>query len=822
MVNDLRYAFRQLTKNPGFTAVAVLTLALGIGANTAIFSLVDAILLRPLSGVEEPERLVAVYTSDYSSTRYGTSSYPDYVDYRDRNEVFSGLAAYFDTSINLSAGSAAERTQGAVVSGNYFLVLGVKTTLGRPLLPEDDKHLGAHPVAVVSYEAWQRRFGADPGLVGKTVLLNNHTFTLVGVIAEGFRGTSLRSVPEVWVPMSTLSQLEPSMPPQILHLRGARWLSVVGHLKPDVKIEQAQAGTDTIAAQLAQAFPETNRGTLQQPDRPRPMSLIPANVALVGPAVRDSAQRVSQLLAVAVGFVLLIACANVANLLLVRAHRRQKEIAVRFALGAKRSRIVRQMLTESLLLFLVGGGLGLLLGVWLSDLLLSTNLFAALVGLRLSLDIRVLGFTLLISVLTGLVFGLVPALQASRSDLIPALKAFELTSGSLLRRYGVRNLLVVFQVALSLVLLIGAGLFLRSLQKAYATDLGFSADKALLVSVDLERQGYDEARARAFYEQIRERVATLPGVRAASLADCIPVDPRGSRTNVTIEGYTPWTGEDMELNFNVVDHHFLEAMGISLLRGRNFTEQDGTSPARVIMVNEALARKYWPGQDPVGRRVRLGRAEESSLEIVGVVKTGKYRNLREEPMPYIYFPFGQNRLRRTLLVRTVGHPEALLAAVRAEVQHLDKNLPLFDIKTLDEHLGRALAQERTNAQLVGLFSLLALLLAAVGVYGVMTYAVTQRTHEIGVRMALGAHSHDVMRLVVGYGMRLSILGLVIGLVGALSLTRFISSLLYQVKASDPATFIAVALLLGAVALLACWLPARRAARVDPVVALRCE
>ena len=822
MYNDLRYALRQLLKNPGFSAVAVLTLALGIGANTAIFSLVDAVLLRPLSGVEDPERLVAVYTSDYSSTRYGSSSYPDYVDYRDRNEVFSGLAAYVDTSINLSLGNGTERTQATIVSGNYFPVLGVKTRLGRPLLPEDDKHLGAHPVGVVSYEAWQRRFGADPSLVGKMVLLNNHTFTLVGVIAEGFRGTNLRSVPEVWVPMSMLTQLDPSRTPQILERRGTRWLSLVGCLKPRVKIEQAQAGIDMIGAQLAQAFPETNRGTLQVPDKPRPVSLIPASVAMIAPRMRDLTQRVSQLSMVVVGFVLLIACANVANLLLARAHRRKKEIAMRFALGAKRSRIIRQMLTESLLLFLVGGGVGLLFALWLSDLLLSTNLFASFVGLTLGPDIRVLSFTLLISVLAGLVFGLVPALQGSRWDLLPALKVVQPKGGYLSPKYGVHNLLVVFQVALSLVLLVGAGLFLRSLQNAYATDLGFSAHKALLVSLELPRPGYDEARTREFCQQVRERVAALPGVGAVSLADSIPVDPQGSRTGVGIEGYTPRTGEDMELNFNVVDHNFLEAMGVSLLRGRNFTEQDGMSSPRVTMVNEVMAGKYWPGQDPVGRRVKLGRNQESSLEIVGVVKTGKYRNLREDPMPYMYLPFGQNRSRMTLLVRTVGNPETLLPAVRSEVQHLDKSLPLFDIKTLDYHLGRALAQERTNAQLVGLFSVLALILAAVGVYGVMSHAVTQRTHEIGVRMALGAHSHDVMRLVVGYGMRLSILGLVIGLVGALSLTRFISSLLFQVKASDPTTFIAVALLLGAVALLACWLPARRAAKVDPVVALKYE
>ncbi len=820
MYNDLRYAFRQLLKNPGFTAVAVLTLALGIGANTAVFSLVDAILLRPLSGVADSDRLVAVYTSDYSSTRYGTSSYPDYVDYRDRSEAFSGLAAYVDMSVNLRAGSETERAQGALVSGNYFLVLGVNTRLGRPLLPEDDKNLGAHPVAVVSYEAWQRRFGADPGLVGKTVLLNNHTFTLVGVTAEGFRGTNLRSVPEVWVPMSMLTRLDPSRTPQIFERRGSRWLSLIGCLKPGVKMTQAQVGTDTIAAQLAQAYPETNRGTLQQPDLPRPVSLIPASVAMVGPQARDLAQRVSQLLMVAVVFVLLIACANVANLLLARAHRKQKELAMRFALGAKRSHLVRQMLTETLLLFLLGGGAGLLFALWLSDLLLSTNLFASFVGLRLDLDVRVLSFTVLISLVTGLGFGLIPALQASRSNLIPALKAVEVTDGNLLRRYGVRNLLVVFQVALSLVLLIGAGLFLRSLRKAYTTDLGFSAEHALLVSVDLERQGYDEGRSRTFYKQVRERVAALPGVRAVSLADHIPVDARGSRTSITIEGYTPRTGEDMELNLNRVDHHFLKTMGISLIRGRNFTEQDATTPPRVMMVNEAMAGKYWPGQDPVGRRVQMGR--EGAVEIVGVVKTGKYRNLREDPMPYMYFPFGLERPRMTLVIRTVGNPRALLPPVRAEIQSLDRNLPLFDIRTLDEHQGRAVAQERTNAQLVGLFGLIALILASVGVYGVMSYAVTQRTREIGVRMALGAHTHDVMRLVVGQGMRLSSLGLAIGLVGALSFTRFISSLLYQVKASDPVTFIAVALLLAAVALLASWLPARRAAKVDPMVALRCE
>jgi predicted permease len=484
LLQDLRYGLRMLRARPGFAAVATLCLALGIGANTTIFSLMNALLWRPLPGVEDPARLVIVYTSDYSSGRYSTSSYPDYQDYRDQNQVFSGLAAYADSqSMNLSAGDSAERIRGNIVTGNYFSVLGVKALLGRTLSPEDDQKPGAHPVAVISYETWQRRLGGDPSVVGKTVSLNGHTFTIIGVAPEDFRGTALSSAPAVWVPMMMYGQVNPVFGQfNPLARRGARGIFLVGRLKPDATLEQAQANVDTIAAQLARAYPQTNLGTLRQPDQPRPMTLVPVNQAMVGPTRREATKRFTGLLLAAVGFVLLIACANVANLLLARARGRQKEIAVRLALGAGRGRIIRQMLTESVMLAALGGALGLLLSLWLSDLLLTFNAFASFTALNLSLDLRVLGFTLLVSLLTGALFGLAPALQASRPDLVPALKGTEPGGDVISRRLGLRNLLVVFQVALSLVLLVGAGLFLRSLQKVYATDLGFNPGDALLAA----------------------------------------------------------------------------------------------------------------------------------------------------------------------------------------------------------------------------------------------------------------------------------------------------------------------------------------------------
>jgi macrolide transport system ATP-binding/permease protein len=826
LIQDLRYGFRLLLKKPGFTVVAVLVLALGIGVNTTIFSLVNALLLRELPGTTEPQRLVAIYTSDFSSGLYGTSSYPDYVDYRDKSDAFSGIAAYYDNVyMNLASGAGAERVTGALVTGNYFEVLGAKTRLGRTLLASDDLTPGGHPVVVLSHETWEKRFGSDQNVVGKTVNLNNQSFTVIGVASEDFKGNSLDSEPGFWIPISMLVQVEPvygkSDP---MSRRGARWLGMIGRLKEGATLEQAHAQVNTIAAALAQAYPKSNLGTLKQPDKPRPMTLVRASEAMLHPSVRNTTRRIAQLLMVVVGLVLLIACANVANLLLARARGRQKEIAVRLALGARRTRIVRQMLTESMMLSILGGAFGLLLAIWLSDIMLSTNLLASFQALDPKLDARVLGFTLIVSLMTGLLFGLAPALQASKPDLVGALKDAEPGSGQRVSRlFSLRNILVISQVALSLMLLVGAGLFLRSLQKAYASDLGFKVNDALLASVDVSRQGYTEVQGKNFFQQLQEHVAGLPGVTSVSLASYVPVDAAGSRTTVVLEGYEAQAGEDLELNINTVGLRYFETMGIPLLMGRDFSVQDAETSPGVIIVNETLANKYWPGQNAVGKRIKFGGAQGKYSEIIGVTRTGKYRNVREEAKPYIYRPFMQRyQSEMTLIVRTDGNPTALLSSLRNEVQKLDRNLPLFDVKTLNEHLGAALAEERTNALLVGSFGLLALLLAAVGIYGLMSYAVTQRTHEIGIRMALGAKSSDVLKLILWESLKLAVIGVALGLLGAMAVTRLVSSMLFETSATDPGTFIVVALILTLVMLLASYIPARRATKVDPMIALRYE
>jgi len=822
MWQDLRYALRRLRTQPGFALVAIVTLALGIGANTAIFTLIDALLLRPLPGVAHAEQLVMVYTSDFSSGRFSTSSYPDYRDFREQNQAFSGLAAFADNqAMHLSTGGEAERIRGGLVSGEYFAVLGVNAALGRTLLPEDDQSPGAHPVAVISHDLWRRRFGSDPRVVGRSVSLNGFPFTVVGVAAEDFRGTGLQSALEAWVPMMMYRQVNPAAQAVPFERRGSRGIFVVGRLKPGATLEQAQAQFDTIAARLAEAHPETNLGTLNDPGRPRPVTLVPVNQALVGPAARDATARVARLLMAVVGLVLLIACANVANLLLAQARGRQREIAVRSALGASRRRLVRQMLAESLLLSLLGAGVGLLLAAWLAELLLSFEAFAAFAALRVSLDARVLGFTALVSVLTGMVFGLAPALQASRPDLVPALKDAEPGGGPVARRFGLRNLLVVSQVALSLVLLAAAGLFLRSLQKAYAADLGFATGDAMLASVDLARQGYSEAQGRQFYRQVTEWVAALPGARSAALAQYVPINAGGSRTTVSLEGYTPRPNEDLELNVNVVGEGYFEALGMPLALGREFGPQDTGSAGQVVIINEALARRFWPGENPLGKRISFRPGP--GHEVIGVAKTGKYRNLREEPLPYMYLPLGQNyRPRMTLFVRAAGGAAGLPEAVRAAVRGLDQNLPLFEVRSFDEHLAVALAPERTNAWLIGGFALLALLLAAVGLYGLMSYNVAQRRHEIGVRMALGAQRRDVLRLVMWESLKLAGWGIATGLAAAVALTRLVAGMLYGVGATDPLTFAGVAATLTAVLIVASYLPARRATRVDPMVALRYE
>jgi predicted permease len=814
LIQDLRYGTRMLWKSPGFTLVAVFVLALGIGANTTIFSLINGLLLRPLVGVEAPERLAAVYTSDYSSGRFGSSSYPDYVSFRDGASAFEGLAAYEQAAASLTGNDEPQRLRGESVTGNYFKVLGVKTAAGRTLLPEDESTASGNPVVVLSHNLWQRRFNSDLTIINSTINLDGRAHTVVGVAAENFRGLHMGLPPEFWQPMIFSRANDPKA-------RGSRGLQIVGRLREGATTEEANAQVTTIFARLAQDFPDTNLGTLERPNEPRPVTVVPES--RFGPQQRKAIAGVTGMLMLMVGLVLLIACANVANLLLARASARRREIAIRLALGSSRMRLVRQLLTESMCLALLGGFLGLLLTLWTSDFL--PKFFSAedAGGLDLSIDWRVLSFTLGLSILTGLVFGLAPALQASRQNLLAALK--DDTGAPEVRgfgRFGLRNALVVLQVALSLVLLICAGLFMRSLRAASTSDPGFNTEHVLLTRMEMPGARMGREEEQLFYRSVQEQVNALPGVRSAALAYIVPISGGGMRTNVYIEGYQPKADEDIELNTNIVSPNYFKTLNIPLVQGREFNAEDKMGAPGVVIVNEEFARRYFPGTSALGKRVRTD-SEGPYLEIVGVAKNAKYRGLREEPLPFFYTPLAQKAMESmTLFVRTDGDPLTVLPSVRAELKSLNKNLTLYQINTLNAHLAEALSFDRMIAVLLSVFGVAALLLAAVGLYGVMSYVVARRTHEFGVRMALGAQTGDILKLVLWQGVMLLVVGGVVGLAAAFALTRLMSSLLFGVSATDPVTFVGITLLLSVVALLACYIPARRATKVDPMVALRYE
>lgn len=818
---DLLYGARMLGKNRGFTVVAVLTLALGIGANSAIFSLVNALLLRPMP-VEKPEELAALYTSDFSGPLYGGSSYPDFVEFQEKNDVFSELLAYSVTPFNLSTDGESDRVFGEVVSGNYFSLLGVKPVLGRSFLPEEDSTPGTHPVAVISHRLWQRRFGGNPSVIGQSVHLNGHPFTIIGVAPSAFPGMFRGIASDLWVPMMMQVQALPGS--DTLTERGNRSLIVIGRLKPGISFEQAQARFQSVAAQLHESYPDYWTNVRKEA---RAITLLHESEARIFPEAREPIIIFMALLMTVVGLVLLIACANIANLLLARASTRRKEFAVRLALGASRFRLVQQLITESLLLSLLGGIGGLLLALWGVDLLMAFKPPVPIpIEIDLGLDWRVVTFTFGVTLLTSLIFGLMPSLAASRPDLVSALKDDSGTAGSGPRKTRLRNLFVIAQVSLSLVLLIGSGLFLRSLQNASAVDLGFDPNNMLVMSVDLRLQGYKEVGGRAFYNQLLERVRSLPGVTSASLVSELPLGLGGTRRGIGVEGYTAQAGEGMEVNTASVGPDYFETMRIPVLRGRALTTQDTQGAPRATVINDAFARRYWPGQDALGKRIQIGtgnNSDVSSYEVVGVVKDGKYVTLGEEPQPFFYLPILQDyNSSATLIVRTERNPIALLAAVRGGIQSLDNYLPVFDVKTMTDHLALSLLPARLAGAVLGVFGLVALMLAALGLYGVMSYSVTQRNREIGVRMALGAQQRDVLRLIVFQGMKLTFVGMGIGLVIAATLTQMLSSLLYGISASDPATFIGIALMLAAVALMACLIPARRATKVDPMVVLRYE
>jgi predicted permease len=814
---DLRYSARMLMKQPGFTIIAVVTLALGIGANTAIFSLVDRLLVRQLP-VHEPERLVNVLGRDGKGGEDTSFSYPIYSDYRDQNDVFDGLLAFSETSLNMSDGGQAERLTGVLVSGNYFEVLGVTAALGRTFLPDEARTPGTHPVAVLSYGLWQRRFAADPAIVGRTMTLNTFNFTVIGIAPAEFRGVRRGLSPDVYLPIQMIAQAWPTRSPRDLTNRGFSWLNVMGRLKPGLNRLRGQEAMSALSSRIEKTYPgftwpligleDGSQGETGEIFNLRtPLKLLLATVALV----------------------LLIACVNIANLLLARAQTRARELAVRLALGASRRRIIQQMLTESLLLSVLGGLFGLVLALWLTSVLAA---YSPPTGgsapplLDAALDWRVLVFTTVLSLMTSLVFGLIPAWQSSKPNLTTTLKEETGTNSTGGGRTRLRRLLVSAQIALSLIVLVCAGLCIRSLQKLQNIDAGFEAAKVLVMGLNLSLNGYRAEQGQQFYANLLQRVTALPGVEAASFGRIVPLGGGGMRTSLNIENYTPTDSKPINFDMNVVGPYYCSTLKLPLVAGRDFTTNDNANAPPVVIINEAAARTYWANQDPIGKRLIFhapGGRQPQAHEIIGVVKNSRYRSVTENHRPALMLPAWQSYTPDlSLHLRSAGDPVPLIEFVRSEVKALDPQLPLTSIRTLEEQRSNSLYSERVTALLLSAFGGLALLLAALGVYGVMSYAVTQRTREIGIRMALGAQTGDVLKLLLRQGGWLVVAGVAVGIGGALMATRWVKSFLYDVSATDPLTFITVTLLLIVAAMLACFIPARRAAKVDPLVALRYE
>ncbi len=815
---DLRFGARLLVRRPGFTLIAVLTLALGIGANTAVFSVLDALLLRPLPGVAHPDQLVAVEWHD-EGTPVSFTSQPNYADLRRRNTVLAGLAAFARAEIDLSTGDAAERVAGDAVSGNYFAVLGVTPARGRMLVASDEVRPEGGAVAVISDALWRSRFGADEHIVGQVIRLNGRAFTVVGVAGDGFTGTELVRRTDVWVPIAAIAELKSS-----LYERSVGTLTLFGRLAPGVTLAQAQAEMSGLARGLKQ-----EHAHLVTSDHLR---LFPG--LGMYPGARAAIARFVGLLLAVASLVLLIACANVGSLLLARATVRRREIALRIALGASRARLIRQLLTESALLAALGGALGVCLASCLRGPILRMVLhWSGGVFPPATLNDNVLLFTLLVSLATGLLCGLIPALQTTRPDLVPALKtASPGRDGDGPTR--LHRALMTCQVALSFLVLVCAGLLVRTLQEAEAIDPGFKTDQVLIMSVDLGRQGYTEERAQEFYGQLLDRVTALRGVRSASWGQTVPLGGPLWVTCFAREGHQADRPRPM-IGQNVVSPGYFATMDIPLVAGRDFSARDRKASSPVVIINETLARNFFPGQNPIGRRVFLpmcvGPARMGpALEIIGVAGDTKQGRLHEEPRPHAYVPTRQRQVPVTSLSIMILHVRmeadadlsALAAAVRAEGSKLDRDLPLYDVKTLAEQVRGTLADQRNVSTLVGAFGLIALLLASIGLYAAMTYWVGLRTHEIGIRLALGAQPRALLGSVIGQGMFLTAIGIALGLLAAIASTRLLSSMLQDVSATDPLTFAAVTLVLAASALIACYLPARRATRADPMAALRSE
>ena len=817
LLQDLKYGLRMLAKDPAFATVAIITLGLGIGVNSAIFSVLNSLMLRPLP-VKDPDQLVVVASKD-SRSRYPHSvSFPDYLDLQTEKRVFSGVLAYEPAPVNLSGEGVAERIWVDGVTANYFSVLGVDAMHGRTFLPEESGERVGQPVIVLSYSFWQRRYANDRSIVGRTVDLNNHPFLVVGITPETFAGADAIVKVDAYVPLTTLEQLPPGSG-EALHQRDNRGFRVMARLRSGTSLDQARAEVKVLAHQLELEYPKTNEGVT--------FMVIPETRARPDPADASLLPQIAIMFMILVGLVLVIACANFAGLMLARATTRGKEMAIRAALGANRLRLARQVVTEGIVFGLLGGAAGLVLAGWATHLLSAIKLPTD-VPVRLftsSFDWRVLGFALAISVMTGVIASLVPAFRASRLDLNESLKEGARGGAETRSRNRLRSILVVSQIAVSTLLLLCSGLFIRSLKKAEEMDFGFRTDHLLMLSVDVGMQGYDKGRAQSFYQGLVERVQRQPWTRSVSLARFVPFGNENATLDIFTEEHPPTSKEPpLSAFYNVVGLGYFTTVGTPLLRGRDFSEQDNDSSPKVTILSETTARLLWPGKDPIGKPIKLGR-DGSYAQVIGVARDIKLTLPYTEAQPLVYFPLSQDQqLEITLLVHTAGDARAALGMARDQVRASDPALPAYDVKTMATHIraGVALLPARLAATLVGAFGVLGLLLAVVGLYGVVSYFVAQRTHEIGIRMALGARRIEILKLVVRQGIVLTLGGVAVGMLAGFGVTPLVASVLYGVRPTDPLTFVLVSLLLITVALLASYIPARRASKVDPIVALRYE
>jgi macrolide transport system ATP-binding/permease protein len=814
LLQDVRHTFRMLRKNPGFTFIAVLTLALGIGANTAIFSVVNSFALRPLP-VRDPSRLVVVAQQMQDSSFLGSLSYPDLLDYRAKSDAFAEMAGFSINFAGLSTGVSARRIAVSYVTGNYFSMLGVQPAVGRLILPTEGQLLGADPVVVFGYTLWQREFGGASDIVGKNVKLNGRRFTVIGVADKSFHGTVSILELDAYVPLSMIS-IAPGLE-NLWGKRDARELQVLAYPQPNVSLEHAETSLNVIAAQLEREYPATNHAVK--------MRVLHERLARPSPSVANHLPLVLSLFLVLAGLVLVVACVNVANLVLVRATLRQKEIAVRTSLGAATLRIARQLVTESVVLALLGGVVGTFFGFAASRLLTSIRLPGDVpVRFDFALDWRVFTFAFLAALATGVLTGLTPIFRAVKTNLSDALREGGRALSSGTERHRIHNVLVVAQVCLSFVLLITAGLFVRSLGRAESSYMGFDPNNVLNLGMDPSQLGYDETRTKSFYKDLEGRVCALPGVESASLALSVPLGNSNQGAKIYRET-TARADELLQAFYNVVDPTYFQTMRITIARGRTFTLADNESAPRVAVVNEAVASRLWPGEDPLGKQFSFQGAQGPYVQVVGVTRNRKYVFIGEDKQNFFYVPAGQNfTSARILQIRTSVPPEVITKNVQQQIHALEPDLPVYSVETMEHSLGggNGFFLIRMGALFALILGLLGLTLAIVGVYGVVSYAASRRTHEIGIRMALGAEPRAILRMTLRSGVFLLLFGVSIGCVLALAVGWTMRSLLFGIHPADPLTFTAVGFLLGSTAILACYIPARRAMRVDPMVALRYE